>query len=111
MHGHQQRGGGDQDELKRPQADVRDGEELVIANAVAAGLLGVTGEAGLLIPPNTLCSDHQDQDTEDEDDGEPNASNAGRVPVYAADHGIKGPPVHLRLQPATLFIVLGRAGK
>lgn len=77
MHGHQQCGGGDQDELECPQADVRDGEELVVANAVAAGLLGVAGEAGLLIPPNTLCSDHQDQDTEDEDDGEPNASDAG----------------------------------
>lgn len=98
MHGHQQSGGGDQDELERPQADVRDGEELVVADAVAARLLGVAGEAGLLISPNALSCNHQDQDTENEDDGEPNASDAGRVPVYAADHGIKGPPVHFRLQ-------------
>uniref|UniRef100_A0A8D3A1X6 Uncharacterized protein n=1 Tax=Scophthalmus maximus TaxID=52904 RepID=A0A8D3A1X6_SCOMX len=98
MHGHKQRRGGDQDELERPQADVRDGEELVITHTVAAGLLGVAGEAGLLISPNAFSSNNQDHDTEDEDDREPNASDAGRVPVYTADHGIKGPPVHFRLQ-------------
>uniref|UniRef100_A0A8C3G5T5 Uncharacterized protein n=1 Tax=Cyclopterus lumpus TaxID=8103 RepID=A0A8C3G5T5_CYCLU len=101
MHGNQQGRGGDQDELQRPQADVRDGEELVVTDAVAAGLLGVADEAGLLISPDAFRSDHQDQDTEDEDDGEPNASDAGRVPVYATDHGIKGAPVHFRLQTQT----------
>uniref|UniRef100_A0A3B3U8Y8 Uncharacterized protein n=2 Tax=Poecilia TaxID=8080 RepID=A0A3B3U8Y8_9TELE len=88
MHGYQQRRGGHQDEL----------EKLVVADAVAAGLLGVAGEAGLLIAPNTLGGNHQHQDAEDEDDGEPNASDAGGMPVYTADHGIKGSPVHLRLQ-------------
>ena len=98
MHGHQQRRGADHDELKRPQSDVRDRKELVVADAVAARLLGVADERGLLISPNALCSNHKHQDTEDEDDREPNAPNARRVPVYAADHGIKGPPVHLSLQ-------------
>uniref|UniRef100_A0A3P9NCU6 Uncharacterized protein n=1 Tax=Poecilia reticulata TaxID=8081 RepID=A0A3P9NCU6_POERE len=98
MHGHQQRRGGHQDELESPQPDVRDWEELVVADAVAAGLLGVAGEAGLFIAPNALGGNHQHQDAEDEDDGEPNASDAGGMPVYTADHGIKGSPVHLRLQ-------------
>uniref|UniRef100_A0A3Q2DME1 Uncharacterized protein n=1 Tax=Cyprinodon variegatus TaxID=28743 RepID=A0A3Q2DME1_CYPVA len=87
MHGYQ-----------HPQPDVRDGEELVVADAVTARLLSVAGEAGLLIPPDALGGNHQHQDSEDEDDREPDASDAGGMPVYAADHGIKGPPVHLRLQ-------------
>uniref|UniRef100_A0A3B3BPG7 Uncharacterized protein n=1 Tax=Oryzias melastigma TaxID=30732 RepID=A0A3B3BPG7_ORYME len=98
MHSHKQCWGGDQDDLQRPQPDVRDGEKLVVANAVAARLLGVADEGRLLIPPNTFGSNHQHQDAKDENDREPNAPNSSRMPVYAADYGIKGSPVHLRLQ-------------
>lgn len=95
VHGHEQGGSGDQDELEGPQADVRDGEEVVIADAVAAGLLGVAGEAGLLITPHTLCCNHQDQDAENEQDREPDAADACRVSVHTADYSIKWCPVHL----------------
>uniref|UniRef100_A0A3B4TWB4 Uncharacterized protein n=1 Tax=Seriola dumerili TaxID=41447 RepID=A0A3B4TWB4_SERDU len=91
-------GRGHKDDLQHPKADVGDGESDVIADILATGLLGVTGEARLLVAPHLLCRSTQDQDAEDEqdDDREPDASDASRVPVYA---------------PATLFIVLGRAGK
>uniref|UniRef100_A0A673A5F2 Uncharacterized protein n=1 Tax=Sphaeramia orbicularis TaxID=375764 RepID=A0A673A5F2_9TELE len=95
MHGHQQSGSGDQDELQRPQADVGDGEEVVVANTVAAGLLGVAGEAGFLVTPHALCCDHQDQDPKNEEDREPDTTDASGVSVHAADDGIKGGPVHL----------------
>uniref|UniRef100_A0A3P9KHL5 Uncharacterized protein n=1 Tax=Oryzias latipes TaxID=8090 RepID=A0A3P9KHL5_ORYLA len=83
MHGHKQR---------------RDGEKLVVTDAVAARLLGVADEGRLLIPPNAFGSNHQHQNAKDEDDREPDSPNSSRMPVYAADHGIKGSPVHLRLQ-------------
>uniref|UniRef100_A0A3Q3WHP6 Uncharacterized protein n=1 Tax=Mola mola TaxID=94237 RepID=A0A3Q3WHP6_MOLML len=83
VHGHQQG---------------RDREELFVADAVAAGLLGVAREASLLISPNALSCHHEHQNALDEDDGQPNASDSSRVPVYTADQGVKGSPVHLRLQ-------------
>uniref|UniRef100_A0A8C6TE81 Uncharacterized protein n=1 Tax=Neogobius melanostomus TaxID=47308 RepID=A0A8C6TE81_9GOBI len=89
---------GHKDELKCPQPDVRNGEELVVADTITTRLLRVADEARLLIAPHTLCCYHQHQDSENEDDRKPNASNSSRVPVYAADHGIKGTPVHFRLQ-------------
>uniref|UniRef100_A0A8C7NT59 Uncharacterized protein n=1 Tax=Oncorhynchus mykiss TaxID=8022 RepID=A0A8C7NT59_ONCMY len=57
------------------------------ADVVAAGLLGVAGEARLLVAPDRLGRHHEDQDSEDEDDRQPDAADAGGMPVYAADHG------------------------
>lgn len=63
---------GDEDDLQHPEADVRDGEGLVIADVLATGLLRVTSKVGLLVTPDLLCRCTQDQDTEDEEDGQPN---------------------------------------
>lgn len=67
-----QAGGGDEDDLQDPEAQVGDGEGAVIAGVLAAGLLRVAGEAGQLISPHPFRSCPQHQDAENEEDGEPN---------------------------------------
>ena len=65
-----------------------DGEKMVIADAVAARLEGVTDERGLLIPPHALSSHHQHHDSEDEDDRQPYSANGCRVPIHATEQGV-----------------------
>uniref|UniRef100_A0A8C4I5H8 Uncharacterized protein n=1 Tax=Dicentrarchus labrax TaxID=13489 RepID=A0A8C4I5H8_DICLA len=89
MHGNQKGRSGDQDELECPEADVGDGEEVVIADTVATRLLGVASETGLLVTPNALCCNHQNQDTENEQDRKPDATDACGVSVHTADDSIK----------------------
>uniref|UniRef100_A0A3Q1I3I2 Uncharacterized protein n=1 Tax=Acanthochromis polyacanthus TaxID=80966 RepID=A0A3Q1I3I2_9TELE len=85
VHGDQQGRSGDQDELESPEADVGDGEEVVVADAVAARLLGIAGEAGLFVAPNALSCNHQDQDAKNEQDREPDAADASGVSVHTWD--------------------------
>lgn len=89
MHGNQQCRSGDQDELERPEANVGDGEKVVVADTVAAWLLGVARKTGLLIPPHAFCGNHQDQDTENEQDRQPDTPDASGVSVHTADDSIK----------------------
>uniref|UniRef100_A0A493TY82 Uncharacterized protein n=1 Tax=Anas platyrhynchos platyrhynchos TaxID=8840 RepID=A0A493TY82_ANAPP len=90
---------GDEDELQGPQADVRDGEEVVVADAVAARLLRVAGEGGLLVPPDALGRHHQHHYPEDEDDGEPDAPDGRGVAVHPAQHRVEAGPVHRLWEP------------
>lgn len=69
-------GCGDKDDLQHPEADVGDGEGLIIADVLATGLLRVTSKVRLLITPNLFSCCAQHQDAEDEQDGQP---NLGRI--------------------------------
>uniref|UniRef100_A0A663FAF3 Secreted protein n=1 Tax=Aquila chrysaetos chrysaetos TaxID=223781 RepID=A0A663FAF3_AQUCH len=94
VHGHEEGRRGDKDELQGPQTDVGDGEEVVIADTVAARLLGVAGEGGFLVPPDALSCHHQHHYPEYEDDREPDAPNGSGVAVHSTQHRVEAGPVH-----------------
>uniref|UniRef100_A0A672P726 Uncharacterized protein n=1 Tax=Sinocyclocheilus grahami TaxID=75366 RepID=A0A672P726_SINGR len=57
-------------------------KEVVVADIFAAWLLCVTGEAGLLVPPDLFSGYHKDANAEDEEDRQPDLSQAGGVFIY-----------------------------
>lgn len=66
MQHHHEGGAGDEDQQERPQADVGDGEEVVVADVGAAWLAGVALTVFLVIAPDPLSSHAEDQHAEDE---------------------------------------------
>uniref|UniRef100_A0A3B3C7I6 Uncharacterized protein n=1 Tax=Oryzias melastigma TaxID=30732 RepID=A0A3B3C7I6_ORYME len=94
MHHHQQRGARDEDELQGPQPDVGDGEEVVVADVVAARLGRVALEVLLFVPPDLLCSHHIHQHPEEEDYGEPDSAESRGVLVHSAEEALEECPVH-----------------
>uniref|UniRef100_A0A8C3P9N7 Uncharacterized protein n=1 Tax=Chrysemys picta bellii TaxID=8478 RepID=A0A8C3P9N7_CHRPI len=94
VHDHQQGGAGDEDELQGPEADVGDGEVVVVADVGAARLLGVAVKVLLLVPPHALRRHHVDQHPEDEDHGEPDAPEGRGVFVHPAQQALQRLPVH-----------------
>uniref|UniRef100_A0A6I8NKW4 Uncharacterized protein n=1 Tax=Ornithorhynchus anatinus TaxID=9258 RepID=A0A6I8NKW4_ORNAN len=100
VHDDQQGRAGDEDELQGPQADVGDGEEMVIADVGAARLLRVAVEVLLLVAPHPLGGHHVHQHPEDEDNRQPDAAKGGGVLVDAAQEGLERLPVHGALGPA-----------
>uniref|UniRef100_A0A8B9IBY0 Uncharacterized protein n=1 Tax=Anser brachyrhynchus TaxID=132585 RepID=A0A8B9IBY0_9AVES len=105
VHDDQQGGTGHQDELQGPQADVRDGEEVVEADVGAARLPRVAVEVLVVVAPDALGRHHVDQQAEDEDEGEPDAAEGRGVLVDPAEEPLEYPPVH---GPLVLLANLGR---
>lgn len=94
VQGHQQGRRGHQDELHGPQTRLRDGEEVVEAGGLAAGLVGVACELLRLVLPHMLGCRHVHQDPEEEDDGEPDAPDHRGVLVHPAEDVLQKAPVH-----------------
>uniref|UniRef100_A0A8D2PI61 Uncharacterized protein n=1 Tax=Zosterops lateralis melanops TaxID=1220523 RepID=A0A8D2PI61_ZOSLA len=68
---------GDHDDLEDPEADVREWREGVVADVVAARLLGVAGELALLIRVDGLAPHRRQDDAEDDEHGEPDLPHEG----------------------------------
>jgi len=91
---HQEGRAGDEDELQGPEARVGDGVVVVVADVVAAGLPRVAVKVLLLVAPHLLAGHQEDQEAEDEDDGEPDASERRGVFVDPAEEALEEGPVH-----------------
>uniref|UniRef100_A0A8C6TJK0 Uncharacterized protein n=1 Tax=Neogobius melanostomus TaxID=47308 RepID=A0A8C6TJK0_9GOBI len=87
---------GDEDELQSPQADVGDGEDVVVAHVGASGLSCVALKVFAFIPPNLLSRHHEHHNPKDKDHGEPHASEYSGVLVDPTDEGFQCRPVHNR---------------
>uniref|UniRef100_A0A8D2CJY6 Uncharacterized protein n=1 Tax=Sciurus vulgaris TaxID=55149 RepID=A0A8D2CJY6_SCIVU len=87
-----QGGCADEEKLQHPVAHVGDGERLVIADVGAARLGRVALEIRLLIAPDGLSSQAQDEDAEDEEHCEPDLAH--HILVDAAQQGLECLPVH-----------------
>uniref|UniRef100_A0A8B9PPP0 Uncharacterized protein n=1 Tax=Apteryx owenii TaxID=8824 RepID=A0A8B9PPP0_APTOW len=88
-----QGGGADKEELEHPVADVGDGEGFVIADIGAARLLGVAHKIRLLVPPHGLPGQAQDEDAEDEEHGQPDLPDHGRVLLDLVQQFLQETPV------------------
>uniref|UniRef100_A0A7M4DUY4 Uncharacterized protein n=1 Tax=Crocodylus porosus TaxID=8502 RepID=A0A7M4DUY4_CROPO len=87
MHDDQQRGA---DELQGPEADVRDGEEMVVADISAARLESAALKVPLIISPHLLRRYHIDQEAEDKDHREPDAPQGCGVLVHPTQEVLAG---------------------
>lgn len=103
MHHHQERGACDEDELQRPQPDVGDGEEVVVADVVAPGLSRVAFEVLLFVAPHLLGCHHKHHDPEEEHNREPHSAEGCGVLVHPAEEALEECPVHDELCSQPVF--------
>lgn len=89
-----ERRAGDEDELQCPQADVGDGEDVVIAHIGAARLSRVADEVLALVPPNPLSGHHEDHDPEDEHHGQPDPPEGRGVFIHPTEDVLQSRPIH-----------------
>lgn len=94
MKRHKKGRAGDKDQLESPESGVGDREVVVIADIVTTRLPGVAIKVLLLVTPDLLTGHQEDQESEDEDDGEPDATERRGVLVHAAKETLKEGPVH-----------------
>lgn len=67
---------------------------MVVADVVTTGLPGVAVKVLLLVPPDLLAGHQDNQEPEDENDGEPDATECCRVLVHPTEEALEEGPVH-----------------
>lgn len=95
MHDHHEGGAGHENELQGPQANVGDGEEVVVADVGTARLLGVAVKVPLVVPPHPLGCHHIHHHPEDEHHRQPQPPKRSGVLVDPTEESLEGLPVHL----------------
>lgn len=103
VHHNQEGRAGDKDELQCPQPHVRDREEVVVADVVAAGLNRVALKVFLFITPHLLCRHHKHHDPKEENNGEPNSAEGCGVFVHPAEEALEECPVHDEVRSQSVF--------
>lgn len=66
---------GHKNDLHGPEADMRNGERLIIAHVGTTWLFGIAHHFTLLVPPHLLRPSSNDHDPEDEEHGHPYLPN------------------------------------
>ena len=94
MERHEKGRAGDKDQLESPESGVGDGEKMVVADIVTTGLFGIAIKVLLLVTPDLLTGHQEDQEPEDENDGEPDATERRGVLVHPTEEALKEGPVH-----------------
>uniref|UniRef100_A0A3B5AEY3 Uncharacterized protein n=1 Tax=Stegastes partitus TaxID=144197 RepID=A0A3B5AEY3_9TELE len=105
VHDHHEGRASDEDELQGPQADVGDGEEVVVADIGAAGLLCVAVKVLLLVTPNSLRCHHVHHHPEHKHHGQPYPPERCGVFVHPTEEGLEGLPVHVSGWQSDLSVV------
>lgn len=85
---------GDKDQLESPESGVGDWKVVVIADIVTTWLSGVAIKVLLFVTPHLLAGHQEDQESEDENDGKPDATKRRRVLIHPAKEALKEGPVH-----------------
>lgn len=94
MECHKKGWAGDKDQLESPESSVGNWVVVVVADIVTTRLLGVAIKVLLLVTPDLLTGHQEDQKSEDENDGEPNATKCSGVLVHPTKEALKKGPVH-----------------
>lgn len=105
---HKERRAGDEDQLQSPESGVGDGVEMVVADVVATRLPSVAVKVLLLVAPDLLTSHQEDQESEDENNGEPEATKYCGVLVGPTEEALKESPVHAAVSPGALSNLKGK---
>uniref|UniRef100_A0A7N4PHV5 Uncharacterized protein n=1 Tax=Sarcophilus harrisii TaxID=9305 RepID=A0A7N4PHV5_SARHA len=95
MHGYQKCWSRDKNQLQGPKSDVRNREEVVVANIFASWLQSITDKIFLLISPHFFSSYNKNHDSKNEEDSNPDLPYAGGVFIYTPNEGMQCTPIHL----------------
>lgn len=89
-----ERGAGDEDELQCPQADVGDGEDVIVADVGATRLSCVADKILALVAPHSLSCHHENHHSEHKHHGQPDPPERCGVFIHSTEEALQTRPVH-----------------